>query len=256
MSDCSNCTTDLCVVRNRKLPASQLTTCRNGNSAAVDTLLAMIEQGRAERREARKETPFTKASNLKWAAPSPPSTVGTIICSALELSGLADNLTGRTRNYCSLLNFPQRHDAESITDQLTDLLQWESVQNVKRFRTVPVSREWVSGLVTQAIADGIEESIRSPPVRPVKASDVSTLGTRIIEAIQAAVGDNWRLNCGQCKSYLHSLNRTLAPDDAETIAGKIIGGIGLPGRIRDEVGGRENQQVWLRAIVDRVIAET
>lgn len=228
-----------------------LTTCRSGNSEAVDTLLVLIETGRAERREARKEKPFTKANNLKWAVPSPPSTVGTLIRSALE--AYVENLTNKVRNYCSLLNQPQCHDSEAITDHLTDLLQWEAVENVKRLRAVPVSREWIAGLVTQTIADGIEEAIRSPPVRPAKLSDVSTLGTRIIEAIQAAAG--YRINCGQCKSYLHSMNRTLAPDDAEAIVGKIIGGIGLPARIREEVGGTKEQRVWLMSIIERVIAE-
>ena len=99
----------------------------------------------------------------------------------------------------------------------------------------------------------ISAESRPPRTLATKAQpDVSTLGTRIIEAIQTAAG--YRINCGQCKSYLNSLNRTLAPDDAETIVGKIIGGIGLPGRIREEVGGTKEQRVWLMAIVERVIA--
>ena len=198
------------------------------------------------------ERPASKSPPLKWAKPSLPSTIGDLIRTAIEST--VDNITNKVRNYCSLLNQPQRHDSEAITDHLTDLLKWEAVENVKRFRKVPVHRDTLAAIVTQAIVEGRVETGRGSYVRPSKEPDVSTLGTRIIEAIQTAAG--YRINCGQCKSYLNSLNKTLAPDDAETIVGKIIGGIGLPAKIREEVGGTKAQQVWLRSIVETVIAET
>jgi len=104
-----------------------------------------------------------------------------------------------------------------------------------------------------------ELALASAPTRQPRAHkpatpDVSTLGTRIIEAIETAAG--YRINCGQCKSYLRSLNKTLTPDDAEAIVGKIIGGIGLPANIRNEVGGTKEQRVWLMAIVSRVMEST
>jgi hypothetical protein len=207
---------------------------------------------RASRAIAESDSqPMSNGVPLKWAKPSLPSTIGDLIRTAIEST--VDNITNKVRNYCSVLNQPQRHDAEAITDELNYLLQWESVQNVKRFRQVPVHRDTIAAIVTQAIVEGRVETGRGSYVRPSKEPDVSTLGTRIIEAIQAAAG--YRINCGQCKSYLHSMNRTLAPDDAEAIVGKIIGGIGLPARIREEVGGTKEQRVWLMSIIERVIAE-
>jgi hypothetical protein len=219
----------------------------------MDEIEARTEFG-ARAAQAIAESDSQPTSNgvpLKWAKPSLPSTIGDLIRASLDAT--VDNFTNKVRNYCSRLNQPQRHDADSIADHLTDLLKWESVQNVKRFRAVPVSREWVAAIVTQAIIEGRVETGRAY-VRPSKEPDVSTLGTQIIESIEAAAG--YRINCGQCKSYLNSLNKTLAPDDAETIVGKIIGGIGLPAKIREQVGGTKEQRVWLMAIVERVISDT
>lgn len=79
------------------------------------------------------------------------------------------------------------------------------------------------------------------------------LGTRITEAINHAAG--FRIKCIECKKYLRTLNRTPAPYDAAKIVEALLPSIGLPATIRDTVGGTKEQRVWLRAIVERVIAE-
>tara|TARA_R110000868_G_scaffold329453_1_gene590301 strand:+ start:1979 stop:2677 length:699 start_codon:yes stop_codon:yes gene_type:complete len=231
-----------------------LTTCRSGNAAGVDKLLAMIETGRANRRESRKDEPAARAIPLRFAPPSPPSTIGTRILSALDDAGHRGTLTTSCRNYLSLLNEPQRHDADSITDQLCDHLKYESVQNVKRPRQGPKGRETIAEIVRQAIRD--EAAANPQPVTPDALPDVSDVGTRIIAAIESAVGDEYKIHCGVCRTFLLALNKRIEPETAATIVAGIIGGIGLPNRIRKEVGGHHEQSVWLREIIERVINES
>ena len=191
------------------------------------------------------ERPAAKSTALKWAAPSPLSTVGSLILSSL--ASTADNLTGKTRNLCNALNVPQRHNAAAIIDGLENAMQWESVQNVKRQRKVPVHRDTIAAIVCKAIDDGVAASIRSPPVRP---ADVSTLGTRLRSALETEIG--FRVNCGPCSAYLVSLNKSLAPN-VEAIAEKLFTFADIPLAFRRSIGSKASMLDWLKTRIERVI---
>ena len=175
----------------------------------------------------------------------PSLTVGTLILSAL--ASTAENLTNKTRNICNGLNVPQRHNAAAIIGGLEDTLQWESVQNVKRLRKVPVHRDTIAAIVCKAIDDG---AVTKPPsVTP----DVSTLGTRMRAALETEIG--FKVNCGPCSAYLVSLNKSLTPD-VEAIAEKLFTFSDIPLEFRRSIGSKASMLEWLRAIVERVIAST
>ena len=256
MPDCSNCTTDLCVVRNRKLPASQLTTCRNGNAAAVDTLLAMIEQGRKHRREARKEKPFTKETQRRVAAPSAPSTLGTRIRAALESTGHYLHAPGDLRRFLVSLDRVHQLGFDEIGGTVFEALMNRPI-NTHVAKQPQVDVGTISGIVARAMA---EEAAANPqPVKPTTQPDVSTLGTQILATLAVEFTEHddapYRFSCSTCVSYLMSLNQT-TDHDVDVIVAKLLVSLQLPDWKRKEVGNIKAQRIWLRAIVDLVVTES
>ena len=172
----------------------------------------------------------------------PSLTVGTLILSAL--ASTVDNLTNKSRNLCNALNAPQRHNAAAIIDGLEATLKWESIENVKRQRTVPVHRDTIAAIVCKAIDDGAA-------VKPTQATpDVSTLGTRLRSALETEIG--FRVNCGPCSAYLVSLNKALAPD-VEAIAEKLFTFSDIPLAFRRSIGSKASMLDWLKTRIERVI---
>lgn len=190
----------------------------------------------------------TKSTALKFAAPSPATTIGTEIRTALESAGHLNRLTGKCRNYLNSLNQPQRHDTESITDRLVELLEFECVKNIRRKTSTPVSRQWIAEIVTAAIQSAAE----AMPVKPDTGPSVSDVGTRLQSAIETSC--KFTMTCGSCKTFLRSLNQTTA-HDVDTITETLLLQLQIPRWKREEVGGTKEQRVWLRAIVAEIIGD-
>lgn len=183
--------------------------------------------------------------------------IGTRIIAAIASTETHNTLCGKLRNYLRSLNQPQRHDADAITDRLTELLQFECVKNVRRPVKVPVTRETVSVIVAQAIADeGAENPV---PVRQDTVPPVSDVGTRLqralIDSFTQPGDEPYRFSCGSCVAFLYSLNLT-TNHDADTVTDGLLVTLQMPSWKREIVGDTRAQRVWLRAIVADVIAST
>ena len=77
---CSECTSELCVVRNRKIPLSMRTVCSRGGAAQVDAMLAKIDQQRAERPVAEP-----RKTHVRTCKPRPPKEpVGTALANRIQ----------------------------------------------------------------------------------------------------------------------------------------------------------------------------
>lgn len=213
----------------------------------------MIADNRAKQPRTKQQR--SKAANLRFATPSQPTTIGTDIRAALESAGHQGRLTGKCRGYLGLLNRPQRHDSEAITDTLADLLRFESSQSILRKQTLPVSREWLAEIVGQALQNDADS-------RPVQVSGnsgslpiVSDVGTRLIAAIERE--GKYKITCGHCRNYFIGLN-SQATHDADRIIDDMQHELKVPEHLRhanNMTDLREARQVWLRAIVKSIIAE-
>ena len=106
--------------------------------------------------------------------------------------------------------------------------------------------------VNDSEEDGIEPLGVSFDDARKSTPDVSTLGTRLKSAIETAGHFTYR--CDQCRRFLLALNKSTHHDTEKILDGLMLHGE-LPVAIRDRVGGTKEQRVWLRAIVESVIAE-
>lgn len=83
-----------------------------------------------------------------------------------------------------------------------------------------------------------------------ESPDISSIGTQIRTAIEAAAG--FTMSCGNCLRYLRSLNK-IDNHDATEIVPKLLMELQLPATFRLQIGAIENQRTWLESIVAEVL---
>jgi len=165
------------------------------------------------------------------------STLGTRLRSAIEATGHYTPLSGNARRYLKTLDRPGRYYSDDIADRL-----------VSEMRVSDGVRDAIKAIVEVAM---IAEAEANPiAAKPEKDPDVSDVGNRLREAIEAA--GKYTMTCGTCIAFLQSLNRK-TEHDADAIVQRLVKEIQLPASIREEVGGIAEQRVWLLAIVSRII---
>ena len=151
MPDCLNCTIELCVVRNRKLPRSMFAQCSGGHSESVDTLLDAIETARETRRAERNANPLPSKSP-RIVPPPDVSDFGTRLQSAIQAAGTFTYQCGQCKQFLRSLNQTTHHDTEKILDGL--MLHGELPIHIRdKVGGTKEQRVWLRAIVERVIND-------------------------------------------------------------------------------------------------------
>jgi len=94
--------------------------CRNGKSESVDTMLAMVTEGRKQRQEYRLSNP----QSVHPVKPQDVSTFGTILRAAVEKEIDRQLSCGDCVGYLRKLNQQTEHDTAEIAQYLYANFQW------------------------------------------------------------------------------------------------------------------------------------